>query len=140
MKNLLDMIRFTQVIKDPFPSISHRKISIYEAYKTGYDKAYQEIEEGLRVSDSREIRKIKEGYSQLKQFAKEAIKELSYYGGEDVYNNPWEMAGDNDDHEKIENGDMESDPWDEDYMTSWGGRSARKFLASEATTKIKEMI
>jgi hypothetical protein len=63
-KNDIKLIRFTQIIKDPFPEhTKHERfsrfktlfggpekpedISIWKAYKMGYDKAYEEILERL---------------------------------------------------------------------------------------------
>lgn len=65
IKRILNLIRYTQIIKDPFPEHSHYEsqpklfkkfmqkpedISIWKAYMIGYNKAYEEIERGLNES------------------------------------------------------------------------------------------
>lgn len=42
VKERLDYIRHTQILKDPFPD--PEGISIWKAYQQGYDKAYKEIQ------------------------------------------------------------------------------------------------
>lgn len=45
----IKVIRHTQVIEDPF--VEDKNINIYAAYQKGYDKAYAEIEEGLKLRE-----------------------------------------------------------------------------------------
>ena len=63
----IKLIRHTQIISDPFLN-EEEDISIHEAYMTGYERAYYEIEYGL--SNNQELNDIiskgmKDAYDEL---------------------------------------------------------------------------
>lgn len=88
---------------------------------------------GMSVEDLLQL-----GFKQAKKI--EILTEaVEYYAGKDVYNNPWKMCQNHyDNATAIEEDDWEHDPWDEDYMTSWGGKKAREVLEKIKTLENKE--
>lgn len=67
----LELIRHTQIIKDPF--IDDKTINIYKAYQKGYDKAYEEIREGF-LKHAELNRYIEEGMNTAYNQMREDIK------------------------------------------------------------------
>ena len=76
----ITLIRHTQVIEDPFPTKEDKDISIYKAYKKGYDKAYQEIEEGFlkrkEINDYVD-KGMKDAYNQMVESIKVGLEKIN---------------------------------------------------------------